>query len=227
MFFFGKANNYGNINYIGSKFRRKRFLYFEKQLTKLKRPITILDVGGTVKFWINENYHLHPEVIIIVLNIRADEDSNFPNIKSIEGNACNLSQFKNDEFDVVFSNSLIEHLYTKENQHKMASESIRVGKHYFIQTPNLHFPIEPHFKFPFFQYLPDRTKIMLQTKTSLINGAKYDLNYAREIIKEIKLLSKKEFLALFPDSELYVETFYGLEKSFIAHNFHDMLNSQT
>ena len=33
------------------------------------------------------------------------------------------------------------------------SDSIRVGKKYFIQTPNKYFPIEPHYLFPFFQFM--------------------------------------------------------------------------
>lgn len=68
----------------------------------------------------------------------------------MKGDATNLSQYSDKSFDIVFSNSVIEHLYTKENQISMAKEVNRVGKNYFIQTPNYWFPIEPHWVFPSF-----------------------------------------------------------------------------
>ena len=72
------------------------------------------------------------------------------NFKSIKGDATNLSNFKDNQFDIVFSNSLIEHLYTYENMKLMANETMRVGKKFFVQTPNKYFPIEPHYFFHFF-----------------------------------------------------------------------------
>src|SRR5882757_5674656 len=213
-----KANDYANPGYIGSKFRKKRFKFFEQKLDELNRPVTILDIGGTVSFWVNEGYHKRKGVKIIIINLRTEE-TGYPNIKVVQGDACDLSQFKDKQFDIAFSNSLIEHLYTKENQKKMAREAMRVGKNYFIQTPNRYFPIEPHFKFPLFQFFPKRLKIFLQTKTSIINGVKYDLAYAENIVDEIKLLTKAEMQSLFPKGEVYVETFMGLPKSFVLYNF--------
>lgn len=214
-----RVNDYSNPNYIGSKFRRKRLLFFEEKIAQLAKPITILDIGGTVRFWADEDYH-HKRVAITVVNLKA-EKSIYPNIKTIEGNACDLSVFADKSFDISFSNSLIEHLYTKENQQKMAGEAMRVGKYFFVQTPNRYFPIEPHFKFPFFQFLPKSLKIFLQTKTRLINGSHYDRAYAENIVEEIRLLSKKELEDLFPNCSMYVEQFMGLSKSFVAYHLPD------
>jgi hypothetical protein len=213
-----RANDYSNPDYIGSKFRRKRFRFFEQQLEELNRPVTILDIGGTVSFWVNEGYHKRIGVRITILNLRTEE-TGYPNIKVVQGNACDLSQFRDKEFDIAFSNSLIEHLFTRENQVKMAREAVRVGKNYFIQTPNKFFPIEPHFKFPLFQFLPKWAKIFLQTKTSIINGVKYDRKYAEDVIEEIRLLTKSEMQSLFPEGEVYVERFMGLPKSFVMYSF--------
>jgi len=212
-----KPNDYSNPNYMGSRFRKKRFLLFEEKIKRMNKPVTILDIGGTVRFWVDENYH-HKDVLITIINMRP-EASSYSNIKVMVGDACDLSMFKNQAFDISFSNSLIEHLYTKENQTKMANEAMRVGKYFFIQTPNRYFPIEPHFKFPFFQFFPRALKIFLQTKTSFINGVRYDREYARNIVDEIKLLSKRDMQELFPKSHLFIERFLGLTKSFVAHNF--------
>lgn len=217
LYAYNKVNDYSNPNYIGSRFRKRRFRFFESKIKTFQRPITILDIGGTVRFWVDENYHLK-DVFITIVNIRPEE-STYANIRVIEGNACDLSQFKDKAFDVSFSNSLIEHLYTRENQVRMASEAMRVSRCFFVQTPNRYFPIEPHFRFPFFQFLPKSIQLFLQTKTSLINGVRYNKQYAADIVNEIKLLSKSELIKLFPDSQLYTEYFLGMPKSFIAYSF--------
>jgi predicted SAM-dependent methyltransferase len=176
-----------------------------------------LDIGGTVRFWADEEYQ-KKDVLITILNLRPDK-SDYANISVIGDDACDLSIFKDDAFDIAFSNSLIEHLYTKENQVKMPNEAMRVARYFFIQTPNRYFPIDPHFKFPFFQFLPKSVQVFLQTKTSLINGTKYNRAYAEEIVNEIRLLSKEEMLKMFPLCNLYTERFLGFPKSFIAHSF--------
>jgi len=212
-----KANDYSNPNYLGSRFRKKRFQFFEQKLALLKKPVSIVDIGGTIRFWTDEQYH-KKDVLITVVNLRK-EDSPYTNISAIAGDACNLSMFRDHSFDIAFSNSLIEHLYTQANQVKMAREAMRVGRYHFVQTPNRYFPIEPHFKFPLFQFLPSSVQILLQTKTSLINGTRYDRAYAEEIIREIRLVSRREMEAYFPESDVYVERYLGFSKSFIVHNF--------
>jgi SAM-dependent methyltransferase len=221
-----KANDYSNEAYIGSQFRRRRFQFFTQKLKNLKKPVKLLDIGGTVDFWLNQNFQTLGEIAITIVNLRV-EGPGHPAIKVIEGDACDLHQFRDNEFDVVFSNSLIEHLFTLDNQRKMAKEAMRVAKHYFIQTPNKYFPIEPHFKFPLFQFLPDEMKLFLQTKTSIINGVRYEKEYAEAIIKEIRLLSRAELSNLFPNSNLYIERFLGFSKSFIVHNLPDTPNTIT
>jgi hypothetical protein len=214
---FTKPNDYSNPEYIGTRFRRKRFRFFEKRIKNFTKPITILDIGGRVDFWVNEGFHNRYDVMITLVNLEAEESDYF-NICTIQGDACDLSRFKNHAFDIAFSNSLIEHLQTKENQKRMADEAMRVGRFYFVQTPNRYFPIEPHFKFPFFQFLPRFVKLFLLTQTSLINGVKYGKEYSENVIDEIRLLSKSEFRELFPAGDLYEERFAGLLKSFVAHN---------
>ncbi|MES2730378.1 MAG: class I SAM-dependent methyltransferase [Bacteroidota bacterium] len=212
------SSDYTDPNYIGAKFRRKRFEFFEEKIKNLPRPIKILDIGGKVIFWKNVNYHDNKDFDITVLNLDVSEEG-CSNIHIVSGNACDLNDYKDNEFDLAHSNSVIEHLFNKENQIKMANEVMRVSRKYFVQTPNLYFPIEPHFKFPLFQFLPNDMKVFLQTQTKLIKGETCTKAYAEYIIKEIQLLSEGDMRALFPNAKIYKEKFMGLTKSFIAHNF--------
>lgn len=130
-----------------------------------------------------------------------------------------MSNFRDKEFDIVFLNSAIEHLFNFENQRKMASEIRRVGKYYFVQTPNRYFPVEPHFLLPFFQFLPPNLKYWILTKTRLSRGKKWRIQKSKGYIEEIRLLTINEMRELFPSCKIYKEKFVGLNKSFTAHNF--------
>ena len=130
-----------------------------------------------------------------------------------------MPEYKHGEFDVVFSNSVIEHLGNYEDQRRMANEVIRVGKRYFVQTPNKFFPIESHFHFPLFQFLPKRTRIWLHMHRNLGWRKKtIDYKLAKSSIEELRLLSKSELKLLFPHAKIYEEKYFGFNKSFIAYD---------
>ena len=121
-------------------------------------------------------------------------------------------------FDVVFSNSVIEHLGIFEDQQSMAAEIRRVGKRYYVQTPNRFFPIEPHFLVPFFQFLPIGLKARMLRRIDLGWYKKVpSLELARKTVQSIRLLSEKDLSKLFPEAHLYRERFCGLVKSFVAY----------
>ena len=160
---------------------------------------------------------LTPQTEIVLLNLYINEVSE-PGFSSIVGDACHLSGIKDQSFDIVFSNSVIEHLYTKEQQEKMANEVARVGKSYFIQTPNKYFPIEPHWLFPLFQFLPFTVQVFLTQHFTLGNIKKTKSKEAAiNLVKEVKLLSIKEFASFFKDAKIYKEKILGVTKSFTAY----------
>lgn len=211
---------------LGNRFREQRFKFFDGRIKDLiakgaiQFPIKILDVGGMESYWENRGWHNNPDYSLTLVNITFPEKSkNYTNIINVIGNAVDLNQYRDDEFDIVFSNSVIEHLYTYENQEKMAAECRRVGKYYFVQTPNRAFFLEPHYLLPFFQFLPSRLKYFILTKTRLSRGKRWNKAFAQQYIDEIRLLTRREMENLFPKAKIYVESFFGLAKSFTAHNF--------
>lgn len=201
---------------IVNKWRRKRFAAFLTLIADLPRPVRILDVGGTENFWIQMGFTDNTLADITILNIEPI-NTTYKNFKFIKGDATDLGRFKDNEFDVVFSNSVIEHVGDISARRKMAAEIHRTGKRYFVQTPNYFFPIEPHFLFPFFQFLPHIIQIYLVMHFRLGWFVKSRSKLeAVELINSIHLLKKREVEELFPDGRIIKEKFLFITKSFMA-----------
>jgi len=117
----------------------------------------------------------------------------------------------------VFSNSVIEHLFTFENQRRMASEIRRVGRAFWVQTPNFWFPMEPHFHVPGWQWMPLDLRVRLLRRWACgLPGPCPDPVRARELVQEIRLSSKRELREIFPGATLIAKRFCGLVKSWTA-----------
>ena len=94
-------------------FRRRRMDRFLKLFAPT--PSTrICDIGGYPGFWKD----VLPETAIIVLNIHpVATPRDRPNISTVLGDGTNL-RYADKEFDILFSNSVIEHLGNFENQRR-------------------------------------------------------------------------------------------------------------
>lgn len=202
---------------LAARMRRNRFELFRSLVARLDRPLTILDVGGTEYFWETMGYAEEPGVRIVLLNLyRAPVRR--PGFRSAVGDARELPQYETDEFDIVFSNSVIEHVGDFEGQRRMAAEIRRVGERYFVQTPNRYFPIEPHFLFPGYQFLPFEARVFLVRHFELgWVGRIPDPVQAAKTVGAIRLLDRAELETLFPRARIYRERFCGLTKSFIVY----------
>jgi hypothetical protein len=199
-----------------NKWRRKRFLIFKVLVKNLPKPLKILDAGGTENFWIQMGFTNAENANIVILNPEPVKTT-YNNIIYTEGDARDLSRFKDNEFDIVFSNSAIEHVGDFEDQKKMAREVRRTGKKHFVQTPNYFFPLEPHFLFPFFQFFPQKLQIFLLMSFPLgwFNKCK-TRGEALDILSSIRLLKKNELALLFPESSIIKEKFLFFTKSFMV-----------
>lgn len=204
---------------ISAKLRKKRFSFFLTLLSQMDIPVTILDVGGTETFWKMMGLRKDQGFNITLLNTEARECRIAdPSFTYVQGDARNL-KFTDKSFDVVFSNSVIEHVGSSEDQFKMAEEVRRVGKRYFIQTPDKNFPIEPHFVFPLFQFLPKDFQVWLLMNFKLgWFPRQTSFSDAGKIVDSISLLNKHDFLLFFPGCRLYEEKMLGITKSFIAYS---------
>ncbi len=204
-------------NSLATKMRRARFDLFLSLLKSLEGPVEILDIGGTQDFWNLMAGEGLGDARVTLLNV-AHQPVTSEKFVSAVGDARTMPEFANRSFDVVFSNSVIEHVGSYENQRRMAAEVMRIGRQYWVQTPNKRFPLEPHFLFPYFQYLPSFVRAQMVHRFDVGWYKRMpDLAAARAEVDSIQLLTKKRFAALFPGSRLFVERFTGLAKSFVAY----------
>jgi hypothetical protein len=204
-----------------TRLRRRRFQLLLEMVEDVPGVVNILDVGGRPRYWemMMEGNSLSQRFNITLLNYAASHlATEHPNFTILVGDGRKMPQFADKQFDIVFSNSTIEHVGGFQDQAQMAKEVRRIGRQYYVQTPNRYFPIEPHFVFPFFQFLP----IALRAWTV----QRFDLNgYARastwedavQKVSSIRLLTRTEMVQLFPEATIFEEKYYGLTKSFVAY----------
>ena len=173
----------------------------------------ILDVGGYVAFW--KGSGLTSEMTL--LNIHPiPQDEIEPNMRTTLGDGTKL-HYKNHSFDIIFSNSVIEHLSTLENQERFATECMRVGKGIWIQTPAKSFFIEPHLLTPFIHFLPkDWQRRLIRNFTLWGWLTRPTREQVDAILLEVRLLTFAEMKLLFPACEIWKEKFLGFTKSYIA-----------
>ncbi|MGI9599022.1 MAG: methyltransferase domain-containing protein, partial [Acidimicrobiales bacterium] len=126
--------------------RKKRMKLFNEIMGPMSEH-RILDIGGTPLNW--EYLEVTPKITLVNKNAASQDQQTIPaGMELVEGDATGL-QYGDTEFDIAFSNSVIEHLYTRENQVTFALEAERVAKRVWIQTPARGFFLAPHLITPF------------------------------------------------------------------------------
>ena len=196
--------NYSRIlRFFMERFRRKRLAHFRNTFPP-EQLGTILDVGGTPDIWNALKYPCE----ITLLNSDPSEihAANGYHVQVGDGRAL---PFHDLAFDLVFSNSVIEHVGGWEDMQPFARELRRVGRSYYCQTPNKWFPIEPHLGTLFLHWWPWLLNhyfvIRYLTLWGLLN--KPARVTAAKSLSEIHLLSRRELERLFPDGQIFVERF--------------------
>lgn len=217
--------------HIIQNFRKTRAKLFLAKL-KPKNNYKILDLGGGNGEYINQIFkNLNLKNLKITVTDLNNEHLNVGKgkyaMKFQKIDVTDRLPFKSKSFDIVFCNSLIEHATGKKEdvfgirdnsifdkhsfkyQKKLSREIQRVGKSYFVQTPNKTFPIESHTLMPYLIiYLPRYIQILI---IKFIR----DMGL-RDAVPDWHLLTKKDMHSLFPDAQIIEEKYLGFVKSLIA-----------
>jgi len=176
----------------------------------------VLDVGGTPETW--EMLAVRPRVTLL----------NTPRTKAelagaswwVAGDGRALP-FRDAAFDVVFSNSVIEHVGDAASQRSFAGEVARVGRAYWVQTPSRWFPVEQHLLTPIVHWLPkawQRRIVPRFSVWSLLVHPSPDRRafYVTHYLEEVRLLDEGEFASMFPGARIIRERVCGWTKSLVA-----------
>lgn len=191
-------------------FRTKRMQRFS-HLFKVTEATRVLDVGGD---WFNWSLvSAMPSLTIVNLYLpKKQKDA----ITWIIADGRHLP-FKEGAFDVAYSNSVIEHLGDLTSQQAFAQEIKRVGRRYFVQTPNKWFLVEPHLLTPFIHWLPRSVqKRLLRYFTVWGLVTRPSEAECKRFLDEVRLLDRQQVGALFPQALVLKERILGITKSFIA-----------
>jgi SAM-dependent methyltransferase len=185
----------GLADRISLRSRRRKFGLFMETMAPTEST-TVLDIGvddvgfgddsgcRTLNFF-EALYPWPQQVTALGVHEGARFRESYPQASYVQGDALALP-FEDDEFDIAFSNAVIEHVGGPAEQRRFVNEALRVSRRAFVTTPNRWFPVEVHTRLPLVHWLPD----------ALAHRA-YDLA-RKPWAKENHLLGPGELRDLFP-----------------------------
>jgi hypothetical protein len=196
-------------------FRRRRMMRFLRFFT-VSESTRILDVGGTPYLW--DLVQSQARVTMLNVDVPDGLDPKFlPERHTLiiaDGRAL---PYRDNAFDIIFSNSVIEHMEDWKGQMLFAGEMKRVARQIWLQTPAKSFFFETHAMAPFVHWLSKSIqRRVLRNFTPWGWITRPDNAVLDYYWFKIRLLTFKEIRALFPDGLILRERFMGFTKSYLV-----------
>ncbi len=200
---------------VGGRARARRW-----DLTRATFPdlpsYRVLDLGGTVESW--RRAPVRPAHVTVV-NLFEPGETDESWLTPLVGDACAAADVEGVEpggYDLVFSNSLLEHVGGHSQRSRLAAGVAALAPRYWVQTPYRYFPVEPHWLFPGMQFLPVEARARIASSWPLAHSPGGTLQESREAVQWTELVGLAEMRSYFPDADILHERFLGLTKSLIA-----------
>jgi hypothetical protein len=195
---------------VTNRCRQLRNEEFKRRFPDLAE-MRVLDLGGTALSWRTTGLRAKAVVLVNLDDVGQPEE---PWLTHIRADACSGDFGK---FDLVFSNSLLEHLGGHARREQLVEVIEKSAPRWWVQTPYRYFPIEPHWVFPGFQFLPFRTRVAITRHWNVGHQpATTDKAAAAKLVASVELVSATEMRSYFPTSEIWFERFAGVPKSIVA-----------
>ena len=202
----------GGDNSLAERMRRRRWRVVLRHVPRLAE-LRVVDLGGTAVWW--SRAPVMPRHVTVVNLDEAGEDC--PGVTAIEGDALRADELlRGEDFDLVFSNSLIEHLGGHGPRRRLAEVVVSLAPAYLVQTPYRYFPVEPHWMLPGFQFLPVAARSYLAPRWPLGHTYGWEADTAADEVMSTELLSASEMREYFKDAEIVWERIAGVPKSITA-----------
>ncbi len=197
------------------RFRRRRMQRFAREFG-ITAETRVLDIGGTPDCW--ELLAVRPRLVLLNTPRAGGELAGAADWVAGDGRRL---PFGDRSFDVVFSNSVIEHVGDRESQRRFAREVMRVGRSWWVETPNRWFPVEQHLLTPLVHWLPRRWQRAIVPRWNVWSAlARVSADrrefYIQHYLGDVRLLGAGELRALFPKARIIRERFCGVTKSLVA-----------
>jgi hypothetical protein len=214
------------IGAVRARAARKRSTLFRRHIEALPRPLRIIDLGGSAQMWarwgVTEADGLH---IVLANDHRHDTThrseplpGRFMDTWSVDVLELTAETF--GRYDLVFSNSMLEHLPSRRHQAVLAAKIMESRKPYFVQVPNKHCIVDPHFPHPmaaFFALWPRPLQVWAHAHHALgSSGRAGSMHAAQRAIDNYHPLARRELAGLFPGARVVTEWNLGLPMSLVA-----------
>lgn len=210
---------------LSARFRARRNIFLRSFISEVRKgltgPLRILDIGGRPDYWnkVGRDFLEEQDLRITCVNLEESELSgDAPDRLTLAvGNACALD-YPDNSFDLVHSNSVIEHVGRFSDMIAFARETRRLAPAYYVQTPCYWFPVDPHFyRLPMVHWMPVPIQAALLRRFRLGHSApSRDLAVTMNKVESRAILTPAQFRYLFPDAQHSFERVLGWPKSMIA-----------
>ncbi|MGH9119365.1 MAG: class I SAM-dependent methyltransferase [Acidimicrobiales bacterium] len=200
-----------NPRSFASRARSARWTELHRRFPALA-DMRVLDLGGLPQFW--QAVPVRPtEVTTVNLEPAAVDE---PWHRHVVDDACDPQSIRHERFDLVVSNSLLEHVGGFSQRQKLGDVIHAAAPRHWVQTPYRYFPVEPHWACPALQFLPVALRAAVVRRWPLGHARTTDHGASVSAVLWIDLLSLTEMRLLFPDSEIWRERALGITKSIVA-----------
>lgn len=202
---------------IGARMRQRRWELLQRSFGDL-RDLWVLDLGGTVETW--RRAPVRPGHVT-VLNLYEPGKSDSSHLRAVRGDACRAREAlaaagAPTAYDLVFSNSLLEHVGGHAARVALAEEIHALAARHWVQTPYRYFPVEPHWLFPLLQFAPVAARARIAARWPLAHSRPHSAAAAMAEVQWTELVGIAEMSSYFPESRIHREKLAGLTKSLVA-----------
>ena len=127
---------------------------------------TVLDFGASEFVEENANFlerhYPYPgQITCAGIGDGAEIKAHFPEVSYQKLVPMEPLPFNDKQFEIAYSNAVLEHVGGAENRFYLIGEISRVARRVFIALPNRYFPVEHHTAIPFLHYSPSLFRLVL------------------------------------------------------------------